>query len=88
MTVALGSSFLAVKAFEYGDTIAAGLLPSSHNFLGLYYAMTGLHALHVFGGVLVLAYVALRRRRTAAVSTYWHFVDALWISLFVVLYLI
>jgi heme/copper-type cytochrome/quinol oxidase subunit 3 len=87
LTAALGTTFLGVKAFEYAVKIAGGLLPSTSNFLGLYYAMTGLHALHVLGGVAVLAYVALRRRRADVVTTYWHFVDAVWITLFVVLYL-
>ena len=87
-TLALGVTFLAVKAFEYAGKIAAGLLPSSSNFLGLYYAMTGLHALHLLGGIIVLAWFAARRKPLASVTTYWHFVDVVWICLFVVLYLL
>jgi heme/copper-type cytochrome/quinol oxidase subunit 3 len=87
VTLALGAGFLGVKGFEWAAKIAEGLLPSASNFLGLYYAMTGLHALHVAGGLLVLAWFAAARKPLAAITTYWHFVDAIWIVLFAVLYL-
>ena len=87
ITLALGVSFLGIKGYEYAAAIAEGLLPGSNNFLGLYYAMTGLHTLHLAGGIAVLAWFAARRSRLEAVTTYWHFVDAVWMSIFVVLYL-
>jgi cytochrome c oxidase subunit 3 len=98
-TVALGIVFLAIKAFEYADKLAAGLGPAANNFLGLYYAMTGLHALHLMGGILVLAYLVgpgrrMRdvnpqrfRQRIRIAGLYWHFVDVIWIAIFVVFYL-
>jgi cytochrome c oxidase subunit III len=88
MTLALGVAFLGIKAYEYAGTVAAGLLPSASNFLGLYYALTGLHAVHLFGGIVVLAWFAAARKPLGAVTTYWHFVDVTWMSIFVVLYLL
>ena len=96
----LGSMFLVVKAIEYRNELADGLLPSTSNFLGLYFTMTGLHALHVIGGLLVIGHLwisgeqmwrtarprFLSRVRTAAL--YWNFIDVIWIAMFVVLYLL
>ena len=87
-TLALGAAFLGVKWFEYSALLGAGLLPSSSNFLGLYYAMTGLHALHVVAGMAVLTWFAAALKPLASLTLYWHFVDAVWICLFVVLYVI
>ena len=100
LTTALGAVFLAIKLFEYGEKLAAGLTPATNNFLGLYYVLTGLHAAHLLGGILVVVYLAGRgaRMRSAEpgryaqrvdiAALYWHFVDAIWIVLFVVLYLL
>jgi heme/copper-type cytochrome/quinol oxidase subunit 3 len=87
ITLALGAAFLGIKGYEWAVKLGAGVLPSTDNFLGLYYAMTGLHAAHLLGGMVVLAWFAARRKRLEAVTTYWHFVDAIWVCLFVVLYL-
>ena len=110
-TSALGLCFLVVKAVEYGKEIAEGLAPvlgmpfrnagpdpvHAELFFGLYFAMTSLHALHLFGGIVVIAgMVALwrkatpanRQRRLVAVGLYWHFVDIVWVFMFPVLYLI
>jgi cytochrome c oxidase subunit III len=99
-TLMLGAAFLAVKAIEYSDKISHGLLPSTDNFLGLYFGMTGLHALHVIGGMVVNAYLlgpgvrmwhsdAVRfTNRVEVAGIYWHFVDVVWIFLFPVLYLL
>jgi len=100
MTLLLGAAFLGVKGVEYGDKLSHGLLPATNNFLGLYFTMTGLHALHVIGGMVVNAYLlwpGLRMWRTEPVrftnrvevaGIYWHFVDVVWIFLFPVLYLL
>jgi heme/copper-type cytochrome/quinol oxidase subunit 3 len=87
ITLALGTVFLAIKGYEWVGKLRDGVLPSTDNFLGLYYAMTGLHAAHLLGGIVVLAWFAARRKRLDAVTTYWHFVDAIWVCLFLVLYL-
>jgi heme/copper-type cytochrome/quinol oxidase subunit 3 len=100
LTLLLGALFLVVKAVEYSDKFAFGLVPSTNNFLGLYFTMTGLHALHVAGGMVVNAYLlgpgarmwgADPQRFTNRVEVagiYWHFVDVVWIFLFPVLYLL
>jgi heme/copper-type cytochrome/quinol oxidase subunit 3 len=100
LTLLLGTVFLTVKGVEYADKIALGLLPSSNNFLGLYYTMTGVHALHVLAGLVVNAYLlgpgarmwtsAPQRftNRVELAGLYWHFVDLIWLILFPVLYLI
>jgi cytochrome c oxidase subunit 3 len=100
LTLLLGAAFLAVKGVEYGDKFAHGLVPATNNFLGLYFTMTGLHALHVIGGMLVNAYLlgpgfrmwqsepARFTNRVEVAGIYWHFVDVVWIFLFPVLYLL
>ena len=100
LTLLLGAGFLAVKAVEYSDKLSHGLTPAMNNFLGLYFAMTGLHALHVVVGMVVNAYLlgpgvrmwqAQPERFTNRVEVagiYWHFVDVVWIFLFPVLYLL
>jgi cytochrome c oxidase subunit 3 len=66
-------------------------------FFGLYFAMTGLHALHLIGGIAAVATLLLswrgaapanRVRRVQGVGLYWHFVDIVWVFLFPALYLI
>ena len=98
VTVALGTTFLVVKMIEYADKAAQGLLPATSNFLGLYFTMTGLHALHVAGGVIVNAYLLgpgarmwhthpkRFTNRVQIAALYWHFVDVIWVLLFLVLY--
>jgi heme/copper-type cytochrome/quinol oxidase subunit 3 len=100
LTLALGAVFLGIKAFEYSDKLSHGLMPATNNFLGLYFTMTGLHALHVVGGMMVNAYLlgpgtrlwTMDPRRFAnrieVAGIYWHFVDVVWIFLFPVLYLL
>lgn len=99
-TATLGLVFLAIKSFEYRGELAEGLRPSMSNFLGLYFIMTFLHALHVAGGVLVNLFlcgpgVAMLQRdaarftgRVECAAIYWNFIDAIWILMFIVLYLL
>lgn len=97
ITVLLGLSFLGVKAFEYSREIAMGFTPLSGLFWSFYYAMTGLHALHVLAGIIAnfaLYVMALRgtlwpktQQRVEYAGLYWHFVDIIWIFLFPLLYL-
>jgi cytochrome c oxidase subunit III len=100
LTLLAGAAFLVVKAIEYSDKFSHGLYPSTSNFLGLYFTLTGLHALHVVGGMVVNAYLwgpGTRMWRTdperftnriEVAGLYWHFVDVVWIFLFPVLYLL
>lgn len=93
-TVVLGLVFLIIKGFEWGGEIGAGFPPTAGAFWSFYYTMTGLHALHVLGGVVVnvlLLLSALLRlgseHRIELAGLYWHFVDIVWIFLFPLLYL-
>jgi cytochrome c oxidase subunit III len=97
-TIMLGAVFLAGTAFEWHDLIYRHHLTISRNLFGTtYYTLVGLHALHVTGGVtmmLIVLGLALRRQMTTAnqagvglVAWYWHFVDAVWVVVFTVVYL-
>lgn len=99
-TAALGLAFLAIKLVEYRGELANGLRPSTNNFFGLYFVMTFVHAVHVAGGVLVNVFlcgpgVAMFRRdaarftgRVEVAAIYWNFIGAIWILMFIVLYLL
>jgi heme/copper-type cytochrome/quinol oxidase subunit 3 len=100
LTLLAGATFLVVKAVEYGDKFSHDLYPSTNIFLGLYFTMTGLHALHVIVGMIVNAYLwgpgarmwrsepERFTNRIEVAGIYWHFVDVVWIFLFPVLYLL
>ncbi len=99
-TILLGIAFLIVKAFEYAHKFENHHFPSTNNFYAIYFTLTGLHGLHVIGGILVNTYLlfpgsALWKKdpeqfmgRVEAAGLYWHFVDLVWIFLFPVLYLL
>jgi cytochrome c oxidase subunit 3 len=107
-TIALGMVFLVVKAFEWHHKIDSGLWLQSDVllgrprgevvFFGTYFLMTGLHALHVLVGCVLIAVTAvLVRRRPGSpsresllenVGLYWHLVDVVWIYLFPLFYLV
>jgi cytochrome c oxidase subunit III len=110
LTMTLGLTFLVIKGFEYAHKFHEHHVPGPNFqfegpharqveiFLSLYFAMTGLHALHMvigFGLLSVIAWMAWKRRFTpewyAPVEMsglYWHFVDIVWIFLFPLLYLV
>jgi cytochrome c oxidase subunit 3 len=100
ITVLLGLCFLVVKYFEYSAKFHHGLAPSTNTFLAIYFTMTGLHVLHVIGGMIVNAYfmgpgAKLWRtnpqwftNRVENAGLFWHLVDLVWIVLFPVLYLL
>jgi cytochrome c oxidase subunit 3 len=97
MSIALGLAFLAGTAFEwYGLIVHEGLTISRNLFGTTFYTLVGFHGLHVTGGVvaMLIVLIALGRNATAEqalaprmVSWYWHFVDVVWILVFVVVYL-
>lgn len=100
LTLACAFGFLVIKAFEYGAKFEHGLLPSNSTFLAIYFTMTGLHGLHVIGGIIVNLYLWLPgtkmwhadparfTNRVEVAGLYWHFVDLVWIFLFPTLYLL
>lgn len=108
LTVLLGIVFLINKYFEWGEHIKAHIYPGSdvlalrgHGdvlFYGLYFFMTGLHALHIIVGLVFITVIAIAIARDRINSgnyvllensgLYWHLVDLIWIFLFPLFYLI
>jgi cytochrome c oxidase subunit III len=105
-TAALGIAFLILKGFEYRSDLAQHLLPGAQFapteegaalFFSFYWMMTGLHALHVSGGVAAVVRLIVASRRDLAwlsgsaseeaTALYWHLVDVVWIVLYALLYL-
>ena len=99
-TIVLASIFLVNKYFEYAHHFDIGEGPWHSTFLAIYFTMTGLHGLHIIGGIIVMAYFVgpgakmwkshpeQFSNRIEATGLYWHFVDLVWIFLFPVLYLL
>jgi heme/copper-type cytochrome/quinol oxidase subunit 3 len=100
ITIACAFIFLIVKYFEYTAKFDHGLSPATSTFLAIYFTITGLHAIHIIGGIVVNGYLlgpGARMWKTdpeqftgrvEAAGLYWHFVDLVWIFLFPVLYLL
>ncbi|MBX3159152.1 MAG: cytochrome c oxidase subunit 3 [Deltaproteobacteria bacterium] len=109
ITMLLGLAFLVIKGVEYAHHFSEGVFPGkaytnlelpghgARMFFTLYYLMTGLHALHMIGGLAVMGWVTHRvwTRRTNREShtelhlgaLYWHLVDSIWIFLWPLFYL-
>jgi len=99
-TILLGCAFMVVKGFEYAHKFEADHFPRTSNFYGIYFTMTGLHGLHVLGGILAnLYFLTIGSRlwktnpkmfmgRIEVAGLYWHFVDLVWIFLFPSIYLL
>jgi cytochrome c oxidase subunit 3/cytochrome o ubiquinol oxidase subunit 3 len=99
LTILLGGTFLFGTAREWAHLIFdEGLTVSTNLFGTTYYSLVGLHAFHVTVGLLALLTVALfyfaarlkreHAERLEILSMYWHFVDAVWIVVFTVVYVI
>ncbi len=109
VSIAFGLTFDVLKGVEYARHVAEGFAPGHYYsatslpgfavlYFTLYYLLTGLHALHVTAGVVVLTWLAVRARRgdfTPASyvalecgALYWHLVDLVWIFLWPILYLL
>lgn len=101
LTILLALLFLFVKlAFEWPAKFSHGLFPKTSTFLAMYFTLTGLHGLHVLGGIIVNAYFwgpgtkmwqtepERFANRIEIAGIYWHFVDLVWIFLFPVFYLL
>ena len=109
-TMGFGAAFLGIKAIEYTDKFRDHIVPGpnfqweglypkpAEQFYSLYFAMTGLHALHMIIGLGIMAVITwMASRKTfdskyytpvEVAGLYWHFVDIVWIFLFPLLYLI
>jgi cytochrome c oxidase subunit 3 len=108
VTLVLALVFLVNKYFEWGAKIDHGLYPGSATlqqfghgetlFFGLYYFMTGLHALHIVIGIALIAIMMVKVHKKKIhkdrfvqlenIGLYWHLVDIIWIFLFPLFYLI
>jgi cytochrome c oxidase subunit 3 len=108
LTLIFGTTFLVVKYFEYAAKFEHHLVPGKHFdptrdpaqqlYFSLYFMMTGIHALHMVVGIvllLIMLKMAWKGRFNAeyyapveVTGLYWHFVDIVWIFLFPLLYLI
>jgi len=98
ITILCGLGFGVVKYFEYSAKFHHHIYPDTSIFFSLYFMMTGLHMLHVFVGLLILAallVLTMKGKFNKDYSTpvevgglYWHLVDLIWIYLFPLLYLI
>jgi len=96
LTVVLGAAFLVGQGLEYVRLLGTGLRPGSELFGTTFFTLTGLHALHVLVGLALLSTLlgasTARRSRVGAsawegIAMYWHFVDAVWVVVFSVVYL-
>jgi heme/copper-type cytochrome/quinol oxidase subunit 3 len=100
LTFLLALVFLINKYFEYSAHLATGEGPWHSTFLAIYFTLTGLHGLHILGGMVVMGYFLgpgakmwkqnpeQFTNRIEYTGLYWHFVDLVWIFLFPVLYLL
>jgi cytochrome c oxidase subunit 3 len=99
LTYAMGAIFVAGQVYEYAILVSEGLALNSDAYGSAFYLTTGFHGLHVTGGLIAFLLVIGRayavrvfthREATSAivVSYYWHFVDVVWIGLFLVIYVL
>ncbi|MBG9222556.1 cytochrome c oxidase subunit 3 [Corynebacterium diphtheriae] len=98
LTILLGAIFLVGQAYEYFHLVEHGMTIQSSVYGSSFFITTGFHAAHVLAGALAFVVVLLRLSKskftpaqaTAAmvVSYYWHFVDVVWIGLFITIYFI
>ena len=90
--------FLVVKAFEYGSKFSHGITPGTNQFYGLYFTMTGIHGVHVIVGMGLIYWLRCLTKSdrfsknfytpVETVGLYWHLVDAVWIFLYPIVYLL
>lgn len=99
LSYVLGAFFVAGQVLEYATLVSEGISISSNSYGSAFYITTGFHALHVTGGLI--AFLLIIGRSFAAkkfghaeatgaivVSYYWHFVDVVWIGLFLIIYVL
>ncbi len=95
VTILMGSTFLIIQLNEYAHL---GFTPQDRAFSGAFYTLTGFHGLHVLVGLIVLSmclrraykndFTATKHTALTAGSYYWHFVDIVWVLLFLLVYII
>ena len=99
-TVVLGLGFVVSQLLAWRQLVRQGVYVSSNPHSSFFYLLTAAHGVHLMGGLLALGYLTLRRRapredelavskaqaKADAVALYWHFMDFLWLYLFVLLF--
>jgi len=96
LTSFLGFSFIAAQLLALSELVRQGYYLSSNPHASLFYVFTGLHAIHLAGGMCVLNYLLLRpvrnwrwhRMISHLVAIYWHFMGVVWVALFAVMMLL
>ena len=98
ITIVMGVIFLGLVAFEWSELISEGVTVQSSVYGSVFYIITGFHMAHVTAGILAFIVVLLRvskskftpAQATAAMATsyYWHFVDVVWVGVFITLYVV
>ena len=97
ITVALGLSFICCQAYEYHEAYTEMNLKLSSGIYGsTFFMLTGFHGFHVFVGMLMLFFITMRLQKGhftpqrhfgfEGAAWYWHFVDVVWLGLYVVVY--
>jgi cytochrome c oxidase subunit 3 len=101
VTMLLGLGFLTTQLLAWRQLVAEGIYLESNPHSSFFYVLTGVHGLHLLGGILGLCYLLFRRwdklgsresiqkrqRAAGVIGLYWHFMDGLWVYLFLLLFL-
>jgi cytochrome c oxidase subunit 3 len=100
VTLVLSLAFVGSQLLGWKRLVAEGVYLSGNPHSSFFYLFTGAHGIHLLGGIVAVSYLAVRARRvlvgvsnekrlaaTDAISLYWHFMDGLWVSLFLLLLL-
>lgn len=96
LTIILAFCFMGVKTIEYTEKFSHHYAPRTNLFFSFYFIMTGLHALHVLVGIILMFWMLIGVSKNPVkwdlcavenAGLYWHFVDVVWIFLFPLLYL-
>lgn len=99
LTYIFGATFVAGQVLEYAELVREGVTLASDPYGSVFYMTTGFHGLHVTGGLIMFLLIIGRSftakrythsQATSAVVTsyYWHFVDVVWVALFITIYVV
>lgn len=101
LTALLGLGFLATQLMAWRQLVSQGVYLATNPHSSFFFVLTGVHGLHLLGGIIGLGYLLVRtwnklssreaiiKRQSAAgvIGLYWHFMDGLWVYLFLLLFL-
>ena len=99
LTYAMGAVFVVGQIYEYAVLVSEGMSIDANSYASAFYITTGFHGAHVIGGLIAFLLVIgtafgvknfghKEATRAIVVSYYWHFVDVVWIGLFIVIYVL